>query len=76
MRWSTTGAASVMRDLLIPAGGLYGMLFDRPLDPLRAGAYLAMMGTPLGGVVDRIRERRSTEGAEPTPPAESPPSTR
>lgn len=67
-RWSTTAAASVLRDLLIPAGGLYGILFDRPLDPLLAGAYLVMMGLPVAGFLDGRRERRSTDGPAPTPP--------
>lgn len=66
-RWSTTGAAVVLRDLivpalrdvLIPAGGLYGILTDRPLVPLAAGAYLVMMGLPVAGVVDRLRERKT-----------------
>ena len=49
----------VLRDLLIPAGGLYGILFDRPLVPVAAGAYLVMMGLPVAGVVDRLRERRN-----------------
>jgi hypothetical protein len=60
-RWSTSAAASILRDLLIPAGGLYGILFDRPLDPVLAGAYLAMMGAPVAGMVDRVRERRNTD---------------
>ena len=68
-RWSTIGAATVLRDLivpilrdvLIPAGGLYGILFDRPLVPLAAGAYLVMMGLPVAGVVDRLRERRHSD---------------
>ena len=72
--WSTTGAAGVLRDLivpalrdvLIPAGGLYGILTDRPLVPLAAGAYLVMMGLPVAGVVDRIRERRSGDRVAPT----------
>ena len=82
-RWSTTGAATVLRDLivpilrdvLIPAGGLYGILFDRPLIPLAAGAYLVMMGLPVAGVVDRLRERRNTAAdltdtsLPPQPPA-------
>jgi hypothetical protein len=72
-RWSTTGAASVLRDLLIPAGGLYGILFDRPLDPLVAGAYLVMMGLPAAGLADRLRERRNTDGPARTPPSSDPP---
>lgn len=78
-RWSTTGAATVLRDLivpvmrdvLIPAGGLYGILFDRPLVPLAAGAYLVMMGLPVAGVVDRLRERRHSGPTELDPPAGS-----
>ena len=69
VRWSTIGAATVLRDLivpllrdvLIPAGGLYGILTDRPLVPLAAGAYLVMMGLPVAGVVDRLRERRNSD---------------
>lgn len=80
-RWSTTGAASVLRDLivpmlrdvLIPAGGLYGILTDRPLIPLAAGAYLVMMGLPVAGVVDRLRERRSTGPADLTDTSRHPP---
>lgn len=80
-RWSTTGAAGVLRDLivpalrdvLIPAGGLYGMLTDRPLIPLAAGAYLVMMGLPVAGVVDRLRERRNTGPADLTDTSPPPP---
>lgn len=68
MRWSTTGVASVVRDILIPAGGLYGILADRPLSPLAAGAYVVMMGLPVAGVLDSRRERRSTDVTAPTPP--------
>ena len=81
LRWSTTGAASVLRDLIvpilrdvaIPAGGLYGILTDRPLIPLAAGAYLVMMGLPVAGVVDRLRERRSTGPGELTDTNPRPP---
>ena len=86
LRWSTTGAAVVLRDLivpalrdvLIPAGGLYGILTDRPLVPLAAGAYLVMMGLPVAGVVDRLRERKTGPGTSISTPADptgtSPPS--
>jgi len=76
-RWSTTGAAAVLRDLIVPAlrdviipgGGLVAMLTDRPLTPLAAGAYLVMMGLPVAGVVDRLREKRSNgDNSAPTPP--------
>lgn len=81
LKWSTTGAASVLRDLivpilrdvLIPAGGLYGILTDRPLIPLAAGAYLVMMGLPVAGVVDRLRERRNTGPADLTDTSPPPP---
>lgn len=71
-RWSTTAAASILRDLLIPGGGLVLILTDRPLDPVLAGVYLAMMGVPVGGLVDRYRERRSTGGPALTPPPDRP----
>lgn len=71
MRWSTSAAATIIRDLLIPAGGLYGILFDRPLTPLLAGAYLVMMGLPVAGFLDGRREKRS----ERTESATSPEST-
>jgi hypothetical protein len=86
LRWSTTGAAVVLRDLivpalrdvLIPAGGLYGILTDRPLVPLAAGAYLVMMGLPVAGVVDRLRERKGDVSISTSTPADptgtSPPS--
>lgn len=76
-KWSTTAAAGVLRDLLIPAGGLYGILADRPLEPLLAGAYLVMMGLPVAGLADRLRERRSTDGqaVAPTPPTPQQPGT-
>lgn len=57
-KWSVAAAAGVLRDLLIPAGGLYGILFDRPLTPLLAGAYLVMMGLPVAGFLDSRREKR------------------
>lgn len=67
-RWSITTAACVLRDLLIPAGGLYGVLFDRPLTPLLAGAYLVMMGLPVAGFLDSRRERGGkAEQREGTP---------
>lgn len=81
-RWSTTGAATVLRDLIvpalrdvvIPAGGLYGILTDRPLVPLAAGAYVVMMGLPVAGVVDRLRERsNSGVPAAPTGTSTQPP---
>lgn len=57
--------------MLVPAGGLYGMLADRPLSALTVGAYLAMMGLPVGGYIDRRRRDRAS-GSE-TPPPSSPP---
>jgi hypothetical protein len=80
-RWSTTGAALVLRDLIvpllrdviIPGGGLFAILTDRPLTPLAAGAYLVMMGLPVAGVVDRLRERRSVDAAPTPPPTDLPP---
>lgn len=66
--WSTSAVAGVVRDILIPAGGLYGILVDRPLSPLAAGAYVVMMGLPVAGVLDSRRERRNTDAAAPTPP--------
>jgi hypothetical protein len=75
-RWSTTGTAGILRDVLIPAGGLYGILFDRPLEPLLVGAYLAMMGLPIGGLIDRVRERRSADDkAGRTPPTSTRPTS-
>lgn len=82
-RWSTTGAASVLRDLivpmlrdvLIPAGGLYGILTDRPLVPLAAGAYVVMMGLPVAGVVDRLREGKNGSGRNLDPSIASSPSS-
>jgi hypothetical protein len=67
-RWSVTAAASVLRDLLIPAGGLYGILFDRPLTPLVAGAYLVMMGLPIAGFLDSRRERHDGKAEERSTP--------
>lgn len=67
-RWSISGATSVLRDLVIPLGGLYGILLDRPLEPLLAGAYLVMMGLPAAGLADRIRYRRHTEATARIPP--------
>lgn len=79
-RWSTTGAASVLRDLIVPAlrdviipgGGLVAMLTDRPLTPLAAGAYLVMMGLPVAGIVDRLREKRTGDDETPTTPPDRP----
>lgn len=71
-RWSVTLVASVVRDILIPAGGLYGILLDRPLSPLAAGAYVVMMGLPVAGVLDSRRERRGTDVTPPEPPARTP----
>lgn len=68
MRWSSTAAASLVRDVLVPAGGLYGMLFDRPLSALTVGAYLAMMGVPVGGYIDRRRKDRAANGTPEQPP--------
>lgn len=67
-RWSTTAIASVVRDVLIPAGGLYLIITDRPLTALTVGAYVAMMGLPIGAFLDRTRERRSTDVPVPMPP--------
>jgi hypothetical protein len=74
-RWSTTAVATFLRDVLIPAGGLYGMLLDRPLSPLAAGAYVVMMGLPVGGLVDTLRERRNTADPGRTPPPDPPGTT-
>ena len=75
LRWSTTGAAVVLRDLivpalrdvLIPAGGLYGILTDRPLVPLAAGAYLVMMGLPVAGWWTGSGNARATSASAPAP---------
>ena len=74
VKWSTMGAAAVLRDLivpllrdvLIPLGGLYGILTNRPLEAFAAGAYLVMMGVPVAGVVDRLRERKNESPEAPT----------
>lgn len=65
-KWSTVAATSILRDLIIPAGGMYGILFDRPLDPWVGGAYLVMMGLPIGGLVDRIRTKSSSSEITPS----------
>lgn len=72
-RWSTSAATTVLRDLLIPAGGLWGILLDRPLTPLAAGAYLVMMGLPVAGILDsrRIGRRNEDTPAKP-PPVDAP----
>lgn len=43
----------LVRDVAIPLGGLIAILTDRPLSPLAAGAYVAMMGLPVAGFLDR-----------------------
>jgi hypothetical protein len=60
-RWSVPVAAAIVRDVLVPAGGLFGMLTDRPLTALTGGAYIAMMGIPAAGYLDRQRKEPAKE---------------
>lgn len=66
MSWRrlTTGLASAVSLILIPAGGLYGALRDTDnLTPLSAALYLAMMGlVPGARVLDLLR--RAAEAAD------------
>lgn len=69
-RWpSTSGMAAFIRDVLIPLGGLVGLLLDRAsLDPIEAGAYLLMMGFPVAGYVDRVRRDAGDKPPAPREP--------
>lgn len=65
MSWRrlSRGLGEAVALVLIPAGGLWGALFVRPLTVVSAGLYLAMMGlVPGARVLDLLR--RAAEAAE------------
>lgn len=64
MSWRkvSRGLGDLMRLVLIPGGGLYGMLTDRPLTLLAATAYAGMMGlVPLSSALDLARRAVAAE---------------
>jgi hypothetical protein len=62
--------ADAVRLVVIPGAGVWGMVHDRPLTPLTAGAYLVMMGLAPVSILDFKRERRgSTDAGDDTPQA-------
>jgi hypothetical protein len=68
MSWRrlTTGVASAVSLVLIPAGGLYGALRDPDnLTPLSAALYLAMMNlVPAARVLDLMRRAAELPGRD------------
>jgi hypothetical protein len=71
VRWSTSGAASIVRQVVIPLGGLGGMIAEaRQRSPreLIVWACLLMMGVPAAAAVDVLRERRGIDSSADMPP--------
>ncbi len=60
----------------LPLAGAYGILFDRPLQPLLSIIYVVMMGLLPASVLERMLAARAStapgDGTPPDPPARTP----
>jgi hypothetical protein len=68
---------TLVREVVIPLGGLFGVLADRPLNPTAAVIYAVMMGLLPASAIDRYLTRGSTapsDGTQRHPPPQGPPS--
>jgi hypothetical protein len=70
--WLKAVTAAV-REVVIPLGGAWGILFDRPLDPKAAAVYAVMMGLLPASALDRFLAGRGSTGERDGPPSTAAP---